>query len=469
MSLISILKIKGSSLLSAMIFGFVVLVTVSGLVYIVRYNLLSIKGLVAQEEIMTAEQQYIQSVRDKKRIKLGKNKFGDYDFENILQKKQPVFSNKNVDVSLYNAEPSSISSDIVHNLFFKKSLKISKNIIFKTLPNHSMINYDSEFVPINIPYVDISRMNDSESFYHLNKNNKISTKKSGYIGYIEKEYSWLLISVNDRVQVISLDDLNLDNDYEVKIGWNLVKGHWKILVAIYDKENLYIYRANLDDLLKNYDKAILDLSTPVEVIDAPKSIAAVSWYFLKNNTEPSLAVLATRYDDDGNASIIVEDIEYDTLTDNYKTSIKDVINSLGKIDKNNIYIEALDPYYVLGESPLYVFAGDRIFVYKSAKDKSLDKKVLNLNKSVAEELIKNKPVIIKSDNYNYYILVFDNDRYYQYKYTKDTNVIRMSKPVIYPNEKVQNIVVKYGLKFVITKKHIYLDDFDNHQLVEVSI
>ena len=131
MSLIKNLKVKGSSLVSAMIFGFVVLVTVSGIVYIVKYNQLSIKSLAAQEAIMTAEQQYIQGIKDKGVIKLGKNRFGNYDFENALQSRQPVFSNKNVDVSLYNAEPAAITSDIIHKLIFRKNLKITKDIIFQ--------------------------------------------------------------------------------------------------------------------------------------------------------------------------------------------------------------------------------------------------------------------------------------------------------------------------------------------------
>ncbi|APA82339.1 hypothetical protein [Francisella tularensis] len=49
-------KILGSSLVSVMIFSFVVLVTVSSLVYVVRFNLLGIKSLNQQEAVITAEQ-----------------------------------------------------------------------------------------------------------------------------------------------------------------------------------------------------------------------------------------------------------------------------------------------------------------------------------------------------------------------------------------------------------------------------
>lgn len=84
--LVSLIRESGSSLLSAMIFAFVVLVTVSSLAYIVRYNLLSIKSLQSQEIISTVEQQYIQEISRKGAIAMGRSEFGDYLIENVLQR-----------------------------------------------------------------------------------------------------------------------------------------------------------------------------------------------------------------------------------------------------------------------------------------------------------------------------------------------------------------------------------------------
>ncbi|NDS80009.1 hypothetical protein FWI69_08280, partial [Francisella tularensis subsp. holarctica] len=58
--------------------------------------------------------------------------------------------------------------------------------------------------------------------------------------------------------------------------------------------------------------------------------------------------------------------------------------------------------------------------------------------------------------------------YYQYKYTSNTNIISLANTVIYPEQKIENIVVRYGLKFIITNKNIYIDDFTNKQLSEVA-
>ncbi len=60
----------------AMIFAFVVLVTVSSLTYLVRYNLLSIKSLQSQEIASTVEQQYIQEISQKGVVAIGDTSFG---------------------------------------------------------------------------------------------------------------------------------------------------------------------------------------------------------------------------------------------------------------------------------------------------------------------------------------------------------------------------------------------------------
>jgi hypothetical protein len=355
-------KITGSSLVSVMIFGFVVLVTVSSLAYIFRYNLLSIKSLILQETVTTVEQQYMQQIVEKGSIKIGKKTLGNYQFENSLENKQPIFSNKDVDASLYRAEPSAITSNIIHKLTYKNNLDITKDIIYKSLPKHSMINYNSSIIPLNVPYIDISRMNNSEKFYRLDKDFQIKDRQVGFTGFIKKEPNWILISVNNKAQVISLRNLDLSRDYKINIGWNLIKGHWQMLMAIYDKDQLYIFTTKLSDLVNNLDKAALDLSTPVKILDPPSNIAAISWYFEKDNSEPSLAVLITRRDSDDNLVSIIEDLAYDPLQNIYTVSVKDSINGLGDIDNSNVYAVALDPTYTLAESPLYIFAGKKMLM-----------------------------------------------------------------------------------------------------------
>ncbi|MGX9893729.1 hypothetical protein [Francisella orientalis] len=161
----------------AMIFAFVVLIAVSSLSYLVRYNLLSIKSLQSQEIASTVEQQYIQEISQKGTIATGDTSFGSYHIQNILQ---------------------------------------------------------------------------------LNSSGHISDTERGYIGFLKKEYDWLLISVNKNIQIINLKNLDLSENYSLKIGWQLSKGSWQMLLAIYDKQHLYIFKTKLTNLVNNLSKAVLD-------------------------------------------------------------------------------------------------------------------------------------------------------------------------------------------------------------------
>ncbi|WP_150466779.1 hypothetical protein [Francisella sp. SYW-9] len=462
--LIRVKKLRGSSLVSVMIFGFVVLVTVSSLAYIFRYNLLSIKSLILQENVTTVDQQYMQQVVKKGSIKIGDKTLGNYSFENKLENRQPIYSNKDIDASLYHAKPAAITSNIVHKLTYKNNLDITKDIIYKSLPKHSMINYHASIIPINVPYVDITRMSNSEKFYRLDKNFQIKDHRVGFTGFIKKESDWLLISVNNQAQVISLRNLDLSHNYKVNIGWNLKKGQWQMLMAIYDKDHLYIFRTKLSSLVNNLSKAALDLSIPVEIFDSPSNIAAISWYFEKDNSEPSLAVLITRRDSDDNLAVIIEDLKYDSLQNIYSTSVKDSISGLEDVGNSNIYAIALDPTYTLAQSPLYIFAGKKMIVYNTSSHYKVKRQTVILSNKVS-----NRPLVVKKDAYDYYILTYGEDRYFQYKYTKNTDVINVIEPVIYPDENIQNIIVRYGLKFIVTKNHVYINDFENRQLSKISI
>lgn len=136
---------------------------------------------------------------------------------------------------------------------------------------------------------------------------------------------------------------------------------------------------------------------------------------------------------------------------------------MGKIEDNNIYAIALDPSYTLSQSPLYIFAGKKMVVYNVNNYHKVKRQTVILS-----EKVSNKPVVVKKDAYDYYILAYDDD-YFQYKYTKDTDVINIAEPVIYPDQKIQDIIVRYGLKFIVTKNYLYINDFDNTELDKISI
>ena len=48
-------------------------------------------------------------------------------------------------------------------------------------------------------------------------------------------------------------------------------------------------------------------------------------------------------------------------------------------------------------------------------------------------------------------------------------MINKPEPTIYLDEKIHRIVVKYSLKFIITKKHVYIVDFEDNQLNKIDL
>ena len=449
----------------AMIFGFVVLVCVSSLTYVTRYDLLSVKSFVESESSEQIEEQYIRQVNSKNTIALGKHKIGDYEIDNSLTQSQPLFSHKKVAVELYAGAPTAISDEVSHRLSYKGEHKLTKDIILKQLPKHSMLDYNEAYVPINIPYIDTERMTSEQQSYHLNKAKKTNIQKHGFIGYFEKEKTWLLLVVNGKAKVINLEDLNLDDEYKLKIGWSLVKGTWSMYMAVYDEEHLYVYKTKLDDLLKNSAQVTIDLSSSIKIIALPSQIQDLTWYYTQNDGLPSLAIASARYDDEGNLSVMLTDLSFNQEKNAYIGDLKDNINGIGKVAAEKVHIEALDPEFTLSKSPLYIVAGNRLVAYNVANNQYKVQRFTML----LEQSTLHQPIVVKKNAYSYYVIAYQDDRYFQYLYTKDSDMINKPEPTVYLGEKIQRIVVKYGLKFIVTKKHLYIDDFENNQLNKISL
>ena len=448
-----------------MIFGFVVLMCVSSLTYITKYDLLSAKSLVESESAEQIEEQYIRQVNSKNTIALGKHKIGDYDIDNSLEQLQPLFSYKNVAVALYGGTPVAMSDEISHKLSYKGNHKLTKNIILKQLPKHSMLDYNEAYVPINIPYIDTERMTEQQQSHHLNKAKKTNMQKYGYVGYFEKEKTWLLLVTNNKAKVINLENLGLDDKYRLKIGWSLIKGDWSMYVAVYDEKHLYIYKTKLVDLLRNSAQVTIDLSSPINIIAPPSQIQDLTWYYAQNDGLPSLAIASTRHDSEGNLSVVLSELSFDKQKNAYVSNIKDTINGIGKFKADRVYVQALDPEFTLSKSPIYIIAGDKLEAYNVANNHYKTKRFT----MILEQSTSHSPIVVKKNAYSYYVITYQDDRYFQYLYTKESDMINKPEPTIYLDEKIQKIVVKYGLKFIVTKNHIYIVDFEDNQLNKIDL
>ncbi len=308
-----------------------------------------------------------------------------------MKQSQLLFSHKNVPVALYAGTPTAISDDITHELYYKGDHKLTKNIIFKDLPKHSMLDYNEAYVPINVPYIDADRMTDEQQGYHLNKSRKVNMQKHGFVGYFEKEKTWLLLVVNNKAKVINLENFDLDDRYKIKIGWSLIKGDWVMYIAVYDKEHLYLYKTKLADLLENSVQVMIDLSSPINIIAPPSQIQDLTWYYTQNDGLPSLAIASARHDDEGNLSVTLTDLSFDQEKNAYISDLKDSINGIGKVAANKVHIEALDPEFTLSKSPLYIVAGNKLVAYNVANNQYKAQKFTML----LEQGTSHQPIVVK--------------------------------------------------------------------------
>jgi hypothetical protein len=218
-------------------------------------------------------------------------------------------------------------------------------------------------------------------------------------------------------------------------------------------------------LLQNSAQVTIDLSSPVEIITPPSQIQDLTWYYTQNDGLPSLAVASVYYEEEGSLSVRIFDLSFNAEKNAYIGDLKDSINGIGRVAANKVHIESLDPEFTLSKSPLYIVAGTKLVVYNVANNEYKAQKFTML----LEQGTSHNPIVVKKNAYSYFVITYQADSYLQYLYTKESDMINKPEPTIYLDEKIQRIVVKYGLKFIVTKNHIYIDDFENNQLNKIDL
>lgn len=284
-------KIKGSSLSSMLILGFVVLVTASTISYTSRKNITSINSLLSKQNTNRVNQIIIkrtsETLPEIDYNHVGEKMFGDYKSVNTVTSIDPLFAINNINSLLYDTEPLYVSSTISHKLYYGDVLKDSKNLVLNRLPKNSMINYNGDNIPINIPYISTKRMSQSQKDYHLSESNILDSER-GFIGYIQKSSDSFTINIGNTVDTILTSSLNLSNDYKIKIGWNLENGHWAILITLYDSTNIKVLKTTINNLVNNPTQAKYDLGVAINNSQSFNQILDIDWYYPVNSVTPEL-------------------------------------------------------------------------------------------------------------------------------------------------------------------------------------
>lgn len=474
-------KLKGSSLTSVLIFGFAVLATASAISYVTKTDLTSIKSLISKDNTDRINQLIIKrnsqmSSETELQIDqdhLGEKIFGDYKSINTIIKTSPSFYLNNTNIELYHAEPLYITYNISHKLLYKDTVKQTSNLVLNKLPKHSMIAYQDNLIPINVPYISTGRMNPEQKSYHLNNSSIIIDSQRGYVGYIDKSDKLLRFSIGENTEELDISSLKLDKDYSLKLGWNLENGHWILLIAVYDKKKIDVLKTSLTNLVNHSSQATIDLSNNIKVNHSFKNISQVAWYNSAKDTDPQLIIL----DKEKKESFLINTKESLSIySTNYKdNSIKGskpntyTVNEISKINldnlnKENNYVISLDLDSNLNANDVLIFESNMLYFLKTDVNNQKLKTVGILN-----NIPDSAPLVVKKNEHQVYIITHNNDTYQQYVYTLGTSVLNQLYAVEFRNEEIKKIIAKYGVLFIFTNKNIYINDFDAKQFNKIKV
>ncbi|QLE79768.1 hypothetical protein FLM55_08485 [Francisella sp. Scap27] len=460
-------KIKGSALPMVIILSFVILVFMSAMAYNFKMDLESIRVSLNYENLESLNQDNIDGIGDEidnlpdSDYTIGIHEVDGYVFHNVLVSSEPSLYKTNSDASLYNAQPHVINFIVNHRVIKDDKVYKEEQISINKLPlSNTKISYDDNIVELNIPYIKTSGLTESQQQLML-ADGKILGSREGNIGYLEKEEGKLSLVIGDTSQSINVEKLGLSSDYEVSVGWNLVDGKWQVLLALYDKDHLYISSTGLENLnSENLSKATLDLLNVNTVKNDKhlKDIVSAKWYFNEDQNDPRLVVATGEQSKKNEAKVKILDISYDEKKNVYKASNKGVIKDLGQISKDEFHLSILDPTATFAPSNILMFAGDKLYDISALSE---GEKVDKVEPTILKGSTTNTPIVVKKDNENFYIITYDDNGYYQYNYTLGSNTASGERIEKFEEETIESIVVKYGVKFITTDKHLYVVDFDN--------
>lgn len=180
-------KIRGSSLVAALIFAFALMIIISALAYNFKMDSLSINTLVDEKQNLNVDEGYFGNIVGTTDFSsTTEENIGDFSFITRPNSIVPKFDYENTNAELYNADPYLISYDIRHEFYNAGVLKHIRNFIYNILPNSIMTQYGENTFPLNVPFVNADAMTANIANYKLSIHGEVLDRLQGYIGYIQK-------------------------------------------------------------------------------------------------------------------------------------------------------------------------------------------------------------------------------------------------------------------------------------------
>lgn len=438
-------KITGSALLMALIFSFVIMVMLGGLLYTFKMGMLTTKSIIKNSNDKVLGESYLSKAKDdinftkSSEFEIGKSKFEITVNEDDISSFFPTMTN----AELFQSQEYK-SYDVIYKAFNQGTkVDLTERIIYNALAANTYQNFDGDYTPINVPMINPEAMtNYQERIYRLKSDGTIEDAPKGFIGFVEKQNKQLNIFTDKAKIGVAIPD-GMGTDYKVKIGWNLEKGKWTLYLLLYDTDKLFTSSIALDDLLSEDVKGLAKDNKKIgdeigkwHAVMAGNgkgrsssgaqfvkdNILGVVWYFDNSDGAPEIMLVRKDSQKKGNRQILeVYYSEYSTTNQSYVLKLAEKINFKGDLDEDNVKVLVPDMannleanmvliFHPNNESKTIMGISDFNFNGDHRVGKSLD--------TYIDGESFGKPVIVSKSDESMYIITYEPNKLHRYEYKK---------------------------------------------------
>jgi hypothetical protein len=476
--MIEVSKQKGSALLTALLFAFVLMVIMAALAYNYRVSMLTIESLVDDEINVNVDEGYLNDMFVTNDINSNiQETIGDFTFNTTVDAIAPGFQFEHNNAALYQADPYLISHKFTHDFINGGVTEYTKELIFNSLPADTYTSYDENINPINVPFVNVDGISGNSATYKLSSGSTaILDNERGYIGSITKNGTDLdIVAVNTSSTVSVPNDLSED-DYKFSIGWDLKDGFWNLLLATYDTSKVYTSSTTLRNLIDSSGQAQLDLSNWSQVTNLPSgssipsgSVILTKWIHDADNEVPKPTILRKqeRTEGSGTYDLVIYRTTYNGASGVYTVKTPAKVEAVDDFDVTKVFMivpdEALALEALNAKRPLIFFQDDGVTKVIQFNAHNADG-IVNLGSLGGSifggDLVQAEPILVRRNELQNYLIYYDDDNYYYtHLYSAgslNTNAI-IAQGV---SGAIQKLIPKFGALFIVTDSNIYVDDFD---------
>lgn len=226
---------SGSALLMALIFSFVVMVMLTGLLYSFKMGLLTTKSIIKNSnEKVLGETYLLNAKNDINFTKSNEFEVGDSKFEVVVNDDDiSSFFPKGNNAELFQSQEYNSYKVVYKALNLGAAVDLKERIIYNALSANIYQNFGGEFIAINVPMINIAAITDYRArAYRLTNDGIIKDTAKGFIGFIQKQNKQINIFTEKAKIGVPIPD-SMGVNYKVKLGWNLEKGEWTLYLLLY--------------------------------------------------------------------------------------------------------------------------------------------------------------------------------------------------------------------------------------------